>query len=71
MTETELLDPERRMTPREVARLARVSDERVYRAIHAHELPVLAYRPDRRTIFKVRRADAVAWMGGLGDEGWT
>lgn len=74
MTVAELLDPERRMTPREVARLAMVADEEVYRAIHARELPARRVAAGTRTYFKVRRADALAWMAGPGDEGdegWT
>jgi excisionase family DNA binding protein len=62
------------MTPREVARLARRSDEAVYRAIHAHELPARRVSSGKRTLFKVRRADAIAWMAVSGDEGgeeWT
>lgn len=67
-------DPEARMTPREVARLARVADETVYRAIHSRELPARRVAAGARTYFKVRRADAVAWMAGPDDEGgeaWT
>lgn len=74
MTAAEMLDPERRMTPREVARLAMVADEEVYRAIHSHELPARRVAVGTRTYFKVRRADAVAWMAGPDDEGgeaWT
>jgi excisionase family DNA binding protein len=62
------------MTPREVARLARRSDESVYRAIHSHELPARRVSSGKRALFKVRRADALAWMAGPGDEGddgWT
>lgn len=67
-------DPESRMTPREVARLAHVADETVYRAIHSRELPARRVGAGARTYFKVRRADAVAWMAGPDDEGeeaWT
>ena len=58
---SELVEPDDWLTPREAARLARVSTSTVLRAAARGELP--AYRVGRAAI-RIRRADFRAWLFG-------